>query len=214
MHVINQALVVVCAIFLSCRVLAEMPKDWESPNTEEKTVVGGAVNRPIDLLTPRIKTDERRRGGFSFWYENQARRNCLIEDVTLDGKRVTFSSASGVFEAKWDSIPPDARRFFEASYAKALKDKEAQVQYCQDRENGITWIAGATVMSIHEDGVLMFSDGKAFWLVDHPKKSSLADGDTLPILRVQTQANTYTYTTVQGAKATVRVLKYLGEKLY
>lgn len=76
------------------------------------------VSDGIDLSTPRIKS-----GGLAIWVGNKSYRDCQIEDVSLDGQKVTFSSGGSYFTVPWSQVAPQSRMQVMGDYKALLAEK-------------------------------------------------------------------------------------------
>jgi hypothetical protein len=76
------------------------------------------VSGGVDLSTPRIKD-----GGLAIWVGNKSYRDCQIEDVSLDGQKVTFSSGGNYFTVTWSQVAPQSRMQVMGEYKALLAEK-------------------------------------------------------------------------------------------
>ncbi len=76
------------------------------------------VSQGIDLSSPRIQS-----GGLAIWVGNTPYRDCLLEDVSLDGRTVTFSTRSGNITVPWSQVAAQSRARVLGDYNALLAEK-------------------------------------------------------------------------------------------
>lgn len=91
-----------------------------TPSGEEEQEIyqPSSLASKIDVTAPRIKG-----GGLIVWVGSRAYRDCELQDVSLDGRTVAFSSAGGNFQALWASLPPVTQKRVDALYQRKLAAK-------------------------------------------------------------------------------------------
>jgi len=162
------------------------------------------VDKPIDLMTPRIKIE-----GITFYIGKVLYRGGQIVSVDPEGKTVTINTTSGRLNLEWEKLNAETQAKFQAQYDVAVAKAVRAVEQQMEAAEGIIYVRGK-VLSVADEGLLLVdSDGTVFLLSGHPSQSAYVDDDIVSCKAKL--SGTFKYGAVSGARKTVRAYKFIRE---